>query len=70
MQAVLKLRCVESKMKRYATLNKYNIDYEPFMQEFFISSKHDNRPQIGGFKVAADAIDFAEKRVKVDNERV
>lgn len=50
-------------MERYATLEKYNIDYDTFSQKFYISSKNDGRPQIGAFDKAADAIDFAEKRI-------
>ena len=50
-------------MTRYATLKEYNIDYDEISKEFFITSKTDGRPMIGGFNKAADAIDFADKRV-------
>ena len=50
-------------MTRYATLKEYNIGYDEISKEFFITSKTDGRPMIGGFNKAADAIDFADKRV-------
>lgn len=50
-------------MTTYAALHNYDIKYDEFAQKFFICSKLDNRPQIGGFDKAAEAIDFAEKRV-------
>ena len=44
---------------------EFNIMYHTILKEYFITSKTDadTRPQIGGFRVAADAIDFAIKRV-------
>lgn len=43
----------------------FNIEYCEVMKKYFITSKSetDNRPQIGGFEFAAEAIDFAHKRV-------
>ena len=43
----------------------FNIGYEPVMKKFFITSKSeaDDRPSIGGFDLAAQAIEFALKRV-------
>lgn len=43
----------------------FNISYEPIMKKFFITSKSEteSRPQIGGFDLAAQAIEFALSRV-------
>ena len=56
-------------MTIYARSENYNISYDEIQQEFYITSKDDNRPQIGSFKTAADAIDFAERRVMQDNQK-
>jgi len=50
-------------MVLYAELSKYDIRYDTFEKKFYITSKKDGRPQIGGFDKAADAIEFAEIRV-------
>ena len=44
----------------------FNIAYDEVMKKYFITSKSetDNRPTIGGFNFAAEAIDFALTRVK------
>ena len=57
-------------MTTYATLQNYDIKYDEFAQKFFICSKLDNRPSIGGFDKAADAIDFAEKRVVAQGRKL
>ena len=46
--------------------NGFNISYDEVMRKYFITSKSetDNKPQIGGFEFAADAIIFALDRVK------
>ena len=41
---------------------KFNIGYEPIMKKFFILSK-ESEIEIGGFNVAAEAIQFALDRV-------
>lgn len=51
-------------MIHYARFDKFDIKYDEFMQKFFITSKNEGRPEIGGFDKAADAIEFACKRVK------
>jgi len=50
-------------MRRYATTEKYNIDEDTIANKFYITSKKDNRPMIGGFDTAAEAFEFAEVRV-------
>ena len=52
-------------MKRYSTQTDFNIDYDEIEKKFYISSVHGgNRPMIGGFATAAQAIDFGNRRVK------
>jgi len=50
-------------MTLYAKFDTFNISYEPIMRKFFITSKVDGHPDIGGFDFAVNAIDFAQKRV-------
>ena len=50
-------------MKKYASFESFNISYDEIMKKFFITSKTEGRPDIGGFDKAAEAIDFALKRV-------
>lgn len=47
----------------YAKFKNFDISYDQFMQKFFITSKQEGRPEIGGFDKASDAIEFAFKRV-------
>ena len=51
-------------MTTYAEMENYNISYDEIGQGFYITSKKDNRPMIGSFDVASEAIEFAEIRVK------
>jgi hypothetical protein len=57
-------------MTNYATLQNYNIDYDEISEEFYITSKQDDRQMIGSFETAADAIEFAEIRVKQTGEEL
>ena len=50
-------------MTLYAKFDKFNISYDEVMQKFFITSKTDGRPDIGGFDKASEAIEFACVRV-------
>ncbi len=50
-------------MVTYARLEVFDIKYDTYEKKFFIFSKEDNRPTIGGFETASDAITFADKRV-------
>ena len=47
----------------YAKFEDFNISYEPIMKKYFITSKRDGQPEIGGFEFASDAIIFADTRV-------
>jgi len=60
-------------MIMYAKMEHFNIEYDEFQQEYYITSKKDGRPQIGSFETARDAIEFATQRVKfeeVENESI
>lgn len=50
-------------MTPYAKFEKFNISYDDILKKYFITSKTDGRPDIGGFDKAAEAIDFAQSRV-------
>lgn len=52
-------------MKVYARFKEFNIAFDEIMQKFFITSKAEtmDRPMIGGFDTACDAILFANSRV-------
>lgn len=52
-------------MTPYAKFKDFNILYDTTLKQYFIASKDDTegRPSIGGFEFAANAIDFAVKRV-------
>ena len=47
----------------YTSFEEFNISYEPIMKKFFITSKTEGHPEIGGFDFAVDAINFAIQRV-------
>ena len=51
-------------MQHYATFDTFKIGFDITLRKFFITSKNDGTIEIGGFDVAADAITFAQKRVK------
>lgn len=51
-------------MKHYATFDKFNIGFDTTLRKFFITSKTEGHPEIGGFSFAAEAILFAQDRVK------
>lgn len=50
-------------MIKYAQFDKFDISFDPIMKKYFITSKEEGRPEIGGFQYAADAITFADERV-------
>lgn len=50
-------------MTPYAKFKDFNILYDTTLKQYFIASKDEGRPSIGGFDIAANAIDFAIKRV-------
>jgi hypothetical protein len=50
-------------MTIYAKFEKFNISYDEILKKWFITSKTDGRPDIGGFDYPALAIDFANNRV-------
>jgi len=58
-----------TKMIMYAKMEHFNIEYDEFQQEYYITSKKDGRPQIGSFKTARDAIEFADKRVNFEEKQ-
>jgi len=58
-----------TKMIMYAKMEHFNIEYDEFQQEYYITSKKDGRPQIGSFKTARDAIEFATQRVKFEEDQ-
>ena len=47
----------------YAIFDTFKIGYDTTLRKFFITSKNNGQVEIGGFDLAADAIEFATKRV-------
>ena len=50
-------------MTLYASFRKFNISFDDTLKKYFITSKTSGRPDIGGFDLPIEAINFAYNRV-------